>query len=67
MRKERTLFIIGIWVAILPYLGVFDSWRKIILIVTGIGIIYLAYLFNTEARARLVKNENLEKTFVENI
>ncbi len=67
MRKERTLFIIGIWVAVLPYLGVFDSWRKIMLIVTGIGIIYLAYLFNTEVRARLVKNENLEKTFVENI
>ena len=67
MRKERTLFIFGIWVAILPYLGFFESWRKILFVVTGIGIIYLAYLFYTEARLRLSKNENSEKSFVDNI
>lgn len=67
MRKERTLFVFGIWVAILPYLGFFESWRKILFILTGVGLIYLAYLFNIEARLRLNKNENNEKSFVDNI
>ncbi len=67
MRKERTLFIFGIWVAILPYLGFFESWRKILFILTGVGLIYLAYLFNIEARVRLSKSENSEKSFVDNI
>jgi hypothetical protein len=61
MRKERTLFIFGIWVAILPYLGFFESWRRILFILTGIGLIYLAYLFYTEARLRLSKGENVNK------
>lgn len=67
MRKEKTLFIIGIWVAILPYLGFYESWRKILFIITGIGLIYLAYLFYTETKNRLGKDENNVKSFVDNI
>lgn len=67
MRKERTLFIIGIWVAILPYLGFFDSWRKVLFIITGVAIVYLAYLFYIEAKARMSKDENRIKSFVDNI
>ncbi len=67
MRKERTLFIIGIWVAILPYLGFYESWRKIMFIITGLGIVCLSYLFYTEARNRLGKDENKVKSFVDNI
>ena len=67
MRKERTLFVIGIWVAILPFLGFFESWRKILFIITGVGLIYLAYLFYTEAKLRLNKSENNVKSFVDNI
>jgi len=67
MRKERTLFVIGIWVAILPFLGFFESWRKILFIITGVGLIYLAYLFYTEAKLRLSKIENNTKSFVDNI
>ena len=67
MRKERTLFIIGIWVAILPYLGFYESWGKVIFIITGVGLIYLAYLFYTEAKTRLGKDEISTKTFVDSI
>jgi len=67
MRKERTLFIIGMWVAILPYLGFYENWRKIFFLITGAGIIYLAYLFYTEARVRIDKDENRIKSFVDNI
>lgn len=67
MRKERTLFIIGIWVAVLPYLGFYESWRKILFIITGLGLVYLSYLFYTEAKNRLGKDENRVKSFVDNI
>ncbi|NVN97204.1 hypothetical protein HXX01_03160 [Candidatus Nomurabacteria bacterium] len=67
MRKEKTLFIMGIWVAILPYLGFYESWRKVLFIITGIGLIYIAYLFYTEAKMRLSKDENVTKSFVDNI
>ena len=67
MRKERALFIIGVWVGILPYLGFYESWRKLLFIITGIGIIYLAYLFYTEAKARMNKDENSVKSFVDSI
>lgn len=67
MRKERTLLFIGVWVAILPELGFFDSWRKVLFILTGCVIIYLAYLFYKEAKARISKDENRIKSFVDNI
>lgn len=67
MRKERTLFIMGIWVAVLPYLGFYESWRKVLFIITGLGLVYLAYLFYTEARTRLGKDENRVKSFIDNI
>ncbi|MFA6386222.1 MAG: hypothetical protein WCW04_00415 [Candidatus Paceibacterota bacterium] len=67
MTKERKLFLIGIWVAILPFLGFFESWRKILFVLTGIGIIYLAYLFYNEAKARNSKDENVIKSFIDNI
>lgn len=67
MRKERTLFIIGIWVAILPFLGFYENWRKILFIITGLGIIYLGYLFYIEVKARLGKDDNRIKSFIDNI
>lgn len=67
MRKERTLFIVGVWVAILPYLGFPESWRKVLFLITGVALVYLAYLFYAEAKIRLSKEENRIKSFVDNI
>jgi sulfite exporter TauE/SafE len=67
MRKEKTLFIIGIWVAILPFLGFPDTWRKIFFIITGFMLIYLAYLYYQQLKDISSKNENISKTFIDNI
>jgi hypothetical protein len=67
MRKERALFIIGIWIAILPQLGFPESFREVLFIITGVSIFYLAYLYYLEAKARISKNENRIKSFVDNI
>jgi len=67
MRKEKTLFIIGLWVAILPFLGFPINWRNILFVITGIAIMYLAYLFYLEVKVRLDKDVSNSKTFVDNI
>lgn len=67
MRKEKTLFIVGLWVAVLSYLGFPVLWRKILFLITGIAIMYLAYLFYIEVKARLAKDSNQSKTFVDNV
>lgn len=68
MRKEKTLLIIGLWVMFLPLLGFPSLWRAVLYVITGISLIYLAYLFYLEAKARLIKNsDNQTKTYVDNI
>lgn len=67
MRKEKTLFIIGLWVAILSFLGFPNSWRKVLFLITGVSIMYLAYLFYLEVKVRLAKDESNSKTFIDNI
>lgn len=67
MRKEKTLFIIGLWVIVLPFLGFPKMWKNILFLITGLAIIYLAYLFYLEIRARLAKDLNHSKTFVDNV
>lgn len=67
MRKEKTLFIIGLWIIVLQVLGIPNNGRKIMLVVTGIAIMYLAYLFYIEVKARLSKDMIHSKTFTDNI
>lgn len=44
MRKERTLFILGIWVMVLPFLGFPVAVRQAFFVLTGAGIAFIAYL-----------------------
>jgi hypothetical protein len=67
MRKEKTLLIIGLWVVILPFLGFPNTFRKILFVITGLALMYLAYLFYLEYKVRLSKDSNQGKTFVDNI
>lgn len=67
MRKEKTLFIIGLWIIILPFLGIPKTGKTILFLITGLAIIYLAYLFYLEIKVRLSKDINHSKTFVDNI
>ncbi|ETB63697.1 TPA: hypothetical protein DIC38_03120 [Candidatus Nomurabacteria bacterium] len=67
MRKERTLFIMGFWVALLPFLGFPNNWRKILFIITGLLLIYLSYLFYLETKRRIKKTREDTENFVDNI
>jgi hypothetical protein len=67
MRKEKTLLALGVWVAILPFLGFPNFWRDIFFVLTGCLLIYLKYNFDLEDRNWRPKKENDSKTFVDNI
>ncbi len=67
MRKERVLFFLGLWVALLPYLGFPNSARRLLFTLSGIVICYLAYLFFKQAKARVPKEENAMNAYVDNI
>jgi hypothetical protein len=67
MRKEKTLFIIGLWVIVLPFLGFPGSWKTILFVLTGLALVYLSYLFYMEVKARLAKSDNQTKSFIDNI
>ncbi len=45
MRKARALFILGIWVAVLPHLGFPSLWKNILFLLSGLALIYLSYLY----------------------
>jgi len=65
MRKEKTLFIIGLWVMVLPFLGFPGTWKTVLFILTGVSLVYLGYLFYMEAKARLASDET--KSFIDNV
>jgi cbb3-type cytochrome oxidase subunit 3 len=56
MLKVRMLFVSGLFVVILQYLGFPTSWKNILLVLSGLFIIFLAYIFYRE-----IKNKNGEE------
>ena len=51
MTKQRLLFLIGIWVAVLPFLGFPQNIRDVFFLITGLGIILLSYFMYIQIRA----------------
>ena len=67
MKKARILLALGIWVAILPYLGFPLSWRPFIITITGLGLIALAYILYKEYKnSTQAVDEKTFDNFLEN-
>ncbi len=45
MSYERILFFLGIWIALLSFLGFPVSVRRILFIISGLGVCFIAYVF----------------------
>ncbi|MDE2030962.1 MAG: hypothetical protein KGI58_01735 [Patescibacteria group bacterium] len=67
MRKEKSLFIIGLWIILLPLSGFPSSWKTLFFFITGLLIIYISYLFYMQAKKNVPKDLNQSKTFIDNI
>ena len=59
MRRERILLFLGIWVAVLPYLGFPSSWKSILFSASGMALVYYSYVLYKESKAK----DKQEKTF----
>lgn len=66
MRKAYTLLILGIWVAVLPYLGFPYSWKDILMTLSGLGLIYVSYTLYKESKVKENKEEKFFDSFSEN-
>lgn len=59
MSKVKIIFVLGIWVAILSYLGFPYFLKNILFSISGLVIMYLCYLLYRELQV----GETEEKTF----
>lgn len=59
MKRARILLFLGLWVAVLPYLGFPSSWKNVLFTISGLGLIYFSYIFYKELKV----DEKQAKTF----
>ena len=62
MNKVRALLFLGVWIAVLPYLGFPASWKAVLTTLSGVGLIFVSFMFYKESRIKKIA-ENKEKTF----
>ncbi len=66
MSKEMSIILLGVWVVIVPYLGVPESWRTLLLVLSGIAVVVIGLLLRGETLSRGV-GENINHPFVEHV
>jgi len=52
MSKETGVIAMGIWVFILPFLGIPGSWKEVLFMLTGLGLAALGFYLRREAISR---------------
>jgi len=61
MRKIRVLFILGVWVAVLPYLGFPQFYKNILFFLSGVSVIYFSYVWYKENKKEEKKFDNFSE------
>jgi len=65
MGKDVLIMLLGVWVALLPFLGLPNSWDNIIFLISGIFIIGLGIVvrrsMNTSNRRSTLRSEDTEE------
>lgn len=65
MSKETAIILLGIWIVVVPQLGVPMPWRTVLLTVSGLLLIVIGLYLRAESRSRpgAVRRD---QSFVEN-
>lgn len=63
--KYRILFILGIAVVLIPYLGFPNSWKRVMFVISGIVITYTAYLLYKANKKNISQVKKIE-TYTDN-
>lgn len=64
MSKRQILSLIGIWNIFFLFLGIPDTWDKIISVIVGLIIILIAYRIPHENKKTVINKDN--GAFIEN-
>ena len=48
MKKDLGLIILGVWIAIVPFLGFPGVWKTAIFVISGLAVVLLAILWRHE-------------------
>jgi len=64
MSKEMGVILLGVWVVVVPYLGLPTSWKTILIVLSGIGIVALGLLIRGETLSR--RSVHRHDPFIEN-
>jgi len=66
MRKAYIFLVLGIWVAVLPYLGFPYSWKDILTTISGLVLMFFSYMLYREFKKGETKKEKTFENFSEN-
>lgn len=66
MHRARMFLLLGVWIAILPYLGFPYFWKNILFTLSGLGLAYFSFLFYRESKTEEGKVKNFDN-FSENL
>lgn len=66
MLKARIFLVLGVWVAILPYLGFPSTFKSVLFSITGLVFIYLSFVVYKDSK-NLNKKKKTFDNFSENI
>ncbi len=66
------MLVLGLWVCLVPYLGVPGSWRTVLLVLSGAAIAIIGFLLRGEAMAKgptahTLRGSHSNRSFVEHI
>lgn len=48
MSKDVAIIVLGIWIAIVPFLGFPGLWETIIYVVSGLGVVLMTFLLRRD-------------------
>ncbi len=67
MSKETGVIALGVWVMIMPYLGIPRAWLTALMILTAVGLVVLGFFLRAEALSRSARHAGRHHTFAEHM
>ncbi|HEU0085834.1 MAG TPA: hypothetical protein VFQ59_02645 [Candidatus Paceibacterota bacterium] len=67
MSKTKIILGMGIWVALLPYLGFPQMVKSLLFTLSGLAIVLYAYLIHRDSKKVDEKEESAYENFSENV
>ena len=65
MAKQRILFFTGVWVVVVPFLGLPILWKDILFVITGVIIMYISYREYHNHKMKELRGEDRMQPYVE--